>query len=153
VENGERAVRYCQQDAGHAIAAVGLAAGGLGWKAALLDDLSTDSLTDQLGLIDLFREKRFDINCLDAKLRGLNRLETFVRLQQVNPYVYVVMMSGYGREEMVMDGGVKECLKKNVYAYNSRPFDRTQILDNFEGKCSVNPNRLSKVLPTGRTPD
>jgi SagB-type dehydrogenase family enzyme len=49
---GERAFRYCQHDAGHAIATVSLAAAGLGWKASLLDDLSTDSLSDLLGVVD-----------------------------------------------------------------------------------------------------
>ncbi|HUK57057.1 MAG TPA: SagB/ThcOx family dehydrogenase [Nitrospiria bacterium] len=49
---GERAFRYCQHDAGHAIAAISLAAAGLGWKATLLDELSTDSLADLLGVFD-----------------------------------------------------------------------------------------------------
>lgn len=49
---GERAFRYCQHDAGHAIATISLAAAGLGWKATLLDDLSTDSLADLLGVVD-----------------------------------------------------------------------------------------------------
>ncbi|HXZ25713.1 MAG TPA: SagB/ThcOx family dehydrogenase [Nitrospiria bacterium] len=47
---GERAFRYCQHDAGHAIAAVTLAASALGWTAMLLDDLSTDSIAALLGL-------------------------------------------------------------------------------------------------------
>jgi SagB-type dehydrogenase family enzyme len=49
---GERAFRYCQHDAGHAIAAVSLAAAGLGWKAVLLDDLATDALANLLGVFD-----------------------------------------------------------------------------------------------------
>ncbi|HEX9625839.1 MAG TPA: SagB/ThcOx family dehydrogenase [Acidiferrobacterales bacterium] len=47
---GERAFRYCQHDIGHAIAALGIAAAGLGWKAVLLDALSDDALTALLGL-------------------------------------------------------------------------------------------------------
>jgi SagB-type dehydrogenase family enzyme len=47
---GERAFRYCQHDAGHAIATVTLAAAALGWKASLLDDLSTDAIASLLGL-------------------------------------------------------------------------------------------------------
>ena len=49
---GERAFRYCQLDAGHAIAAVSLAAAGLGWQATLLDDLGTDELAHLLGISD-----------------------------------------------------------------------------------------------------
>ncbi len=41
---GQRAYRYCQHDAGHAIGAVSIAAAGLGWHAWMLDDLSTDEL-------------------------------------------------------------------------------------------------------------
>lgn len=49
---GERAYRYCQHDAGHAIAAVSLAAAALGWQATLLDDLGTDSMASLLGVVD-----------------------------------------------------------------------------------------------------
>ncbi|MEH6652481.1 MAG: hypothetical protein V7707_20905 [Motiliproteus sp.] len=41
---GQRAYRYCQHDAGHAIAAISIAAAGQGWQARILDDLSTDEL-------------------------------------------------------------------------------------------------------------
>ncbi|OAY85984.1 hypothetical protein ACMD2_12159 [Ananas comosus] len=37
---GERALRYCNHDAGHALAAVAVAAAALGWDARLLDGLS-----------------------------------------------------------------------------------------------------------------
>ena len=49
---GERAFRYCQHDVGHAIAAISLAAGGLGWQATLLDDLGTEQLARLLGISD-----------------------------------------------------------------------------------------------------
>ena len=49
---GERAFRYCQLDVGHALAAISLAAAGLGWQATLLDDLGTDDLVQLLGLSD-----------------------------------------------------------------------------------------------------
>ncbi len=49
---GERAYRYCQHDAGHAIAAVSLAAAALGWHATLLDDLGTHSVASLLGVVD-----------------------------------------------------------------------------------------------------
>ncbi|WP_437942721.1 nitroreductase [Sorangium sp. So ce341] len=47
---GERAFRYCQHDAGHAIAAVRYAAAALGWSAALLGDLGDGELSALLGL-------------------------------------------------------------------------------------------------------
>src|SRR5205085_8596831 len=47
---GARAFRYCQHDAGHALAAVRYAAAALGWSALLLDHLGDDDVARWLGL-------------------------------------------------------------------------------------------------------
>lgn len=49
---GERAYRYCQHDAGHALACVTLAASARGWRATLLDGLGSDELGALLGTGD-----------------------------------------------------------------------------------------------------
>jgi SagB-type dehydrogenase family enzyme len=47
---GLRAYRYCQHDAGHALAAVRYAAAALGWSARLLAHLGDDAVSAWLGL-------------------------------------------------------------------------------------------------------
>jgi SagB-type dehydrogenase family enzyme len=47
---GVRAYRYCQHDAGHAIAAVRYAAAALGWRARILDTWADDDLARMLGI-------------------------------------------------------------------------------------------------------
>jgi SagB-type dehydrogenase family enzyme len=47
---GERAFRYCQHDAGHALAALGLAAARLGWTARRLEGVGSGELAALLGL-------------------------------------------------------------------------------------------------------
>lgn len=47
---GVRAFRYCQQDAGHALASVRYAAAALGWSARLLDHAGDAAVTSWLGL-------------------------------------------------------------------------------------------------------
>src|SRR5262245_53608330 len=47
---GERAFRYCQHDAGHAIATLRYAAAALGWSALVLDSISDDDVAAMLGL-------------------------------------------------------------------------------------------------------
>lgn len=49
---GERAFRYCQHDVGHALAALSIAASGLGWEARLLDGVGSDAVAALLGLND-----------------------------------------------------------------------------------------------------
>jgi len=47
---GERAFRYCQHDAGHAIGAARIAAAALGWRVMLLEDVADGLLQELLGL-------------------------------------------------------------------------------------------------------
>ena len=47
---GERAFRYCQHDAGHAIGALRIAAATLGWRAAVLEGLADATIEALLGL-------------------------------------------------------------------------------------------------------
>jgi len=47
---GERAFRYCQLDVGHALGALRYAAGALGWRASLVEDLESAELAALMGL-------------------------------------------------------------------------------------------------------
>jgi SagB-type dehydrogenase family enzyme len=47
---GERAFRYCQHDVGHAIGAVAISAGSLGWRTRLLEQVSIGALERFLGI-------------------------------------------------------------------------------------------------------
>ena len=47
---GERAFRYCQHDAGHAIGALRIAAATLGWSALVLDGVADETIDALLGL-------------------------------------------------------------------------------------------------------
>jgi len=47
---GERAFRYCQHDAGHAVGSMRIAAATLGWKMMLLEDMTDDEVSGLLGL-------------------------------------------------------------------------------------------------------
>jgi len=47
---GERAFRYCQHDAGHALAAMRISAAALGWRLSLLTDVGDAGVSTILGL-------------------------------------------------------------------------------------------------------
>lgn len=47
---GERAFRYCNHDVGHAIAAISMAAAGLGWDVRVLDGFGYEELEKLMGL-------------------------------------------------------------------------------------------------------
>ena len=55
---GERAFRYCQLDVGHALGALRYAAGALGWRATLVEDVDSAELAAMMGLdrVDAFAD-------------------------------------------------------------------------------------------------
>jgi SagB-type dehydrogenase family enzyme len=64
---GERAFRYCQHDAGHAIGSVRIAAATLGWKVVLLEGWADDIVARVLGLdrtADFLEAEREHPDCL-----------------------------------------------------------------------------------------
>jgi SagB-type dehydrogenase family enzyme len=70
---GERAFRYCQHDAGHAIGALRFAAAMLGWRLALLPRWSDVQIAALLGLdrdADHGGAEREEVECLAVVSRG-----------------------------------------------------------------------------------
>ncbi len=81
---GERAFRYCQHDAGHAIGTARLAAASLGWRMALLDGLSSDLL---------------------AELFGVNRAEDFRDAEREHPECAAVVWSDHAVRGQELEAG------------------------------------------------
>lgn len=67
---GERAFRYCQHDVGHAVAALAVAAAGLGWRTRLLDGWGADELATLLGIARLNGPEVEHPDCLLAVFPG-----------------------------------------------------------------------------------
>ena len=76
---GERAFRYCQHDLGHAVAAVGMAAALVGWRAVLLPNWPHRAM---------------------AALTGIDRDEDFVDAEREEPGVVILAgaVSAVGRD-------------------------------------------------------
>lgn len=67
---GERAFRYCQHDIGHALAAIGIAAGRLGWRTQLLNGLNGPALARWLGVTADAGDEPEHPDCLLAIVPG-----------------------------------------------------------------------------------
>ena len=75
---GERAFRYCQHDAGHAIGALRFAAALLGWPMRLLPEWSDAQISALLGLdreIDYGSAEREEAECIAVVGAGASRLD------------------------------------------------------------------------------
>ncbi|PIN15127.1 hypothetical protein CDL12_12226 [Handroanthus impetiginosus] len=67
---GERAFRYCNHDVGHAVAAVSMAAAGLGWDVRVLDGLGYEELEKLMGL-EIFPEFSIPSRPVRGRMPGI----------------------------------------------------------------------------------
>lgn len=73
--------------------------------------------------LELFQKKEFDAVLCDIKMSGMDGLEVLEKIQQINPDVPVIMISGHG----TIDTAV-ESLKKGAYDYIPKPPDLNRLL-------------------------
>lgn len=67
---------------------------------------------------------RYDVIFTDIRMPGINGLEVFKKLRQISPKSRVIMMTGYGLEEMI-----NEALALGAFADVKKPFEITHIYD------------------------
>lgn len=78
--------------------------------------------TGQKGL-DIFQSKSVDAVLCDIKMPGMDGMEVLDKLQNINPDIPVIMISGHGTIDTAVDS-----LKKGAYDYISKPPDLNRLL-------------------------
>lgn len=73
--------------------------------------------------IELFGKIQFDAVLCDIKMPGMDGIEVLGKLQDLNPDIPVIMISGHGTIETAV-----EALKKGAYDYISKPPDLNRLL-------------------------
>jgi len=78
---------------------------------------------DGFSAIELFKKQTIDVVLLDIKMPKMDGLEVLDFLQEINPEVPVIMISGHG----TIDTAV-EAVKKGAFDYISKPPDLNRLL-------------------------
>ena len=73
--------------------------------------------------LDLFKEKLPDLIILDMRLPGMNGLETFQAIHEIEPKVPVIIMTAYGTTETAI-----EATKMGAFDYVLKPFEIPDML-------------------------
>lgn len=94
--------------------------------ADFLDDQGyvVDAVEDPLKALELFEQKVFDLVVTDYRLPNLTGLELLQRVKEKNPQIEVILITGYGSKESVL-----EALRLNAYAFIEKPFDAMELLN------------------------
>ena len=67
------------------------------------------------GGLEAFAEERFELTFMDVKLPGMNGVDSFFAIREVDPEAKVVIMTGYTERPLIeraRDGGVWQVMQK-----------------------------------------
>lgn len=92
---------------------------------AILEERGYSVVTASSGAEALVRvkEKRFDIIFLDVRLPDIDGAQLFEQVEDIDPEVAVIMMTGYSEEE-----SVKRAISQGAYTCIYKPFNIDKIL-------------------------
>jgi two-component system, NtrC family, response regulator HydG len=76
--------------------------------------------------IELAKVSKFDLFFVDVRMPGINGLETFRALRQIDPAAAVVMITGYTVDD-ILDQALKEGAKDIIH----KPFDISKIRESI----------------------
>lgn len=68
--------------------------------------------------IEVAKKTHYDLVLLDIRLPGINGVETFIRLKEIDPKVKVVMMTGFSVEDLI-----GQAVREGAYACLHKPFE------------------------------
>lgn len=73
--------------------------------------------------VKMLKEKPYDLVFCDIKMPEMDGIEALEKMQEINPDVPVVMISGHGNIDTAV-----ECIKKGAYDFIEKPLDLNRIL-------------------------
>lgn len=82
-----------------------------------------EEASDGLECLSKIKQQEFDVVLLDIKMPNLDGLETLEKIQQLNPDLPVVMISGHANIDTAVDA-----VKKGAFDFISKPPDLNRML-------------------------
>ena len=82
--------------------------------------------------LEMVKERHYDIIFLDIRLPGIDGVETFEKVKEVDPRAVVVMMTGYTEEDLI-----KRAVSCGAYTCIYKPFDMEKVIEMVDGIVRV----------------
>lgn len=99
--------------------------------------------------IERVKKKSFDIVFLDVVMPGMNGLEVFKTIKEINPHSSIIMMSGFAVEDKM-----REAMRLGAVNSLTKPFDIDEILTIAQVAHYLKVHELTiyKLAKEGRIP-
>ena len=82
--------------------------------------------------LEMVKERHYDIIFLDIRLPGIDGVETFEKVKEVDPRAVVIMMTGYTEEDLI-----KRAVSCGAYTCIYKPFDMEKVIELVDGIVRV----------------
>jgi len=79
---------------------------------------------DGIQAIEAVKKENFRIIFMDVKMPGINGVEAFMKIKEINPKATVIMMTGFAVEEEL-----KRAIQEGAYTVLYKPLDIEKILE------------------------
>ncbi len=73
--------------------------------------------------IEEVKTTHYDLIMMDIRLPGINGVEAFIQIKEIDPGVKVIMMTGFA-----VEGLIEESLQQGAYACIHKPFDLEKVI-------------------------
>ncbi len=73
--------------------------------------------------IEMVKSRHYDIIFLDVRLPGMDGVETFEQVKEIDPKATVIMMTGYTEEDLV-----RRAISQGAYTCIYKPFDIEKVI-------------------------
>jgi two-component system response regulator HydG len=77
--------------------------------------------------IKMVKKKAYDFALMDIKMPGINGVETFKKVHEINPETKVIMMTAYFVNDLI-----KEALKGGIFDIFHKPLDIGKVIKMIE---------------------
>lgn len=91
--------------------------------ARKLQDVDVTICSNGLEAINSLQNRSYALALLDIKMEGMSGLELLAELKMCDPWMTIIMMTGYGTIEIAV-----EAIKSGAYDFISKPFDNETLL-------------------------
>ena len=81
-----------------------------------------ETAADAESALMILAERSFDLIISDVKMPGLNGVDAYVKIKEMNPKVPVIMMTAFALED-----DIRRAIHEGAYAVLYKPFDMERI--------------------------
>jgi len=105
----------------------------------LLDALGYDVAiaNDGFAAVSLVEKSSFDIALMDIKMPGMNGVEAYKQIKEINPKIEAIMMTGYSDDDLI-----KEALSEGAREVMNKPIDFGRLVALIEAITNKSSNNV-----------